>query len=211
MHYAVSSIVVAASVAGSARGAGVLNFSMVPRASSIGSGQSVIIDMYADRSGVTGASAYYLAGFKFDIVGHAGGTLVGDVNDTEWYFEQGVNNGVPSGPDLLDFSGGRLPLGLIIVPLPNPEYVGSVTFTDSGAATKNYTVTLSIIDYANPDGALNVYTGGSGAQSRSSYTNNTGTNHLVQFEIGSFEVIVPTPASLSLTGLVALAAARRRR
>ncbi len=207
MKNALAILALAGSTAAS-QAAGNAIFLMVPRATSIGGGESVIIDMYIDKSGVTGALC--VAGFKFDVLGHDHGTLSGLVDTTPVFgFEHGVNNGTSSGPNLHDFSGGRLP--------PNhsgqfwdPERIGSVTFTDGGEATENYTVTLSIVDYISPAGGLSVFIGASGTQSRSGLTSTTGT-HTVTFEIGSFEVVVPAPASAALLTAAGLAFGRRRR
>ena len=179
----------------------------VPSAASTGPGGSVTVDLYADWSGVTGGLA--LSGFKFDVIGNANGALAGVANSAN--FANGVNNGIVSGANLLDFAGGQLPPGLGGTYDTNPAYLGSVTFTDAGTAASNYTVTLSITDYVAPAGALGVYIGSTGTQSRSSLTLNTGNNHTVSFDIGSFDVIIPTPASMALLGLGGLVAGRRRR
>lgn len=194
-----------AASAATSNAAGHVVVSLIPRVDT-NPGRSVTLDIWVDWRGVTGGLA--LAGFKFDVLGHENGTLMGDVNNER--FNQGVNNGTTSGANLLDFGGGQLPPG-IGEPPPPPDWIGTLTYTDNGTARENYSVALSIIDYATPDGALNVYTGGGGAQSRSSYTSSTGTNHLVQFDIGSFEVIVPSPASAAVLALAGMATARRRR
>lgn len=177
----------------------------VPSAASTGPGGSVTVDLYADWSGVTGGLMF--AGFKFDVVGSVNGSLAGDVGDG---FNQGVNNGTAVAGNLLDMGGGQLPPGFGGSYSDNPAYLGSVTFTDGGTALANYTVTLVIIDYIAPAGSLNVFTGASGTQSRSGLTSTTNT-HTVQFNIGSFDVIIPTPASMALLGLGGLVAGRRRR
>lgn len=180
--------------------AGTAVFQMIPRSASIPSGGTMIVDLFIDYSGVTAGQE--IAGWKFDILGHTNGTLTGDVNDA--YYPNGVNNGAQSGSDLLDFSGGKLPAGL---GFPAPNFIGTVSFTDSGTAATDYLVSLSVTDYVSPSGALNVYVSSSGAQSRSSLTSSTGTNHLVDFDIRPFQVIVPAPSALAVLGLLGL---RRR-
>ncbi|QYK48429.1 MAG: hypothetical protein KF838_00915 [Phycisphaeraceae bacterium] len=186
--------------------AGNLVVTGIPQAPSIGSGGSVGVDLWVNFGGVTGGLAF--AGFKFDVLGHANGTLIGNVNNT--VLNQGVNNGIPSGSNLLDMGAGQLPPSFPGCYLNNPVFLGTVTFTDSGTAAANYTVSLSIVDYISPLGVLNVYIGASGTQSRSGLTS-TASTHTVQFAIGSFDVIIPTPASMALLGLGGLVAGRRRR
>ncbi len=202
-------LVAVAGLTAAANAAGNLVLSMVPRASSIGAGESVTLDIYADWSGVTGGLS--LAGWKFDVVGNANGGLVGDVNndDASTGFTQGVNNGI-AGVNLLDFGGGQLPPGFGGAYNANPAYLGTVTYTDAGTAAANYTVALSVVDYISPAGSLNVFIGASGTQSRSG-TSSTSSTHTVTFDIGSFDVIIPSPASMALLGLGGLVAGRRRR
>ncbi len=195
-----------AGAASLASAAGVVVVTGVPSAASTGPGGSVTVDLYADWSGVTGGLSF--AGFKFDVVGNSNGTLAGLVGSG---FTQGINNGAASGSNLLDMGGGQLPPGFGGTYNDNPAYLGSVTYTDGGTAVANYSVTLAIIDYTAPAGSLNVFIGASGTQSRSSLTSNTGSSHLVEFAIGSFDVIIPTPASMALLGLGGLVAGRRRR
>lgn len=177
----------------------------VPSAASTGPGGSVTVDLYADWSGVTGGLSF--AGFKFDVVGSVNGTLAGSVGAG---FNQGVNNGLPVAGNLLDMGGGQLPPGFGGSYNANPAYLGSVTFTDGGIAAANYSVTLVLVDYIAPAGSLNVFIGASGTQSRSGLTS-TSSTHTVEFHIGSFDVIIPTPASMALLGLGGLVAGRRRR
>lgn len=194
--------------AAAAHAAGNLVLTGIPQAASTGSGGSVSVDLWADWTGVVSGIGF--AGFKFDIVGHANGTLVGAVNtDPLSGVNWGVNHGVPSGSNLLDMGGGRLPPGFDHWPI-NPIRLGTVTFTDAGLATENYTVTLSITDYIPPAGSLHIFIGSSGTMSRSGLTSTTGT-HTVTFDIGSFKVIVPSPASAVLLGLGRLAVGRRHR
>ncbi|MCW5768577.1 MAG: hypothetical protein KIT19_07820 [Phycisphaeraceae bacterium] len=195
-----------AGAASIASAAGNLVLVGIPSAASTGPGGSVTVDLWADWTGVVGGLS--LAGFKFDVIGNANGTLAGAVNNAG--FNQGVNNGIVSGSNLLDFGGGQLPPGFGGTYNANPAYLGSITFTDSGTAAANYTVSLSIVDYIAPAGSLNVFIGASGTQSRSGLTS-TSSTHTVQFEIGSFDVIIPTPASMALLGLGGLVAGRRRR
>ncbi|MBX3362433.1 MAG: hypothetical protein KF912_01230 [Phycisphaeraceae bacterium] len=195
-----------AGAASIASAAGNLVLVGIPSAASTGPGGSVTVDLWADWTGVVGGLS--LAGFKFDVIGNANGTLTGAVNNAG--FNQGVNNGIVSGSNLLDFGGGQLPPGFGGTYNANPAYLGSITFTDSGTAAANYTVSLSIVDYIAPAGSLNVFIGASGTQSRSGLTS-TSSTHTVQFEIGSFDVIIPTPASMALLGLGGLVAGRRRR
>ncbi len=206
MKNAISLLAIAGSAA-AAHAAGNLVVTGIPQAPSTGSGGSVSVDLWADWTGVHFRHSF--AGFKFDVIGHANGTLLGAVNtDPIFGLDQGVNHGIPSGSNLLDMGGGHIPS--VISHPPNPIRLGTVTFTDAGSATKNYTVALSIVDYIAPAGSLNVFIGPSGSQSRSGLTSTPGT-HTVTFDIGSFEVIVPTPGSVALLGLGGLAAARRRR
>jgi len=197
-------LVLAAGTASFASAAGTLVVTLVPQAASIGPGGSMVVDIFADYSGITGGLS--MAGFRFDVLGNANGTLAGNVNPV---FSSGLLNGTPSGADLLNYSGGQLPPGL---GGGNPTgYLGSVTFTDAGTAVANYSVALTITDYVATTGSLNVYISSSGSQSRSSLTSSTGTSHLVRFEGGTFDVIIPTPASMALLGLGGLVAGRRRR
>lgn len=183
--------------------AGTALFIAIPRTESIPSDGTMVIDLFIDYSHVT--SGHGIAGWKFDVVGNANGTLSGDVND--YVYPNGVNNGVPSGADLLDFAGGRLPIGF-----GHPtNFIGTLSFTDSGTAASDYTVALSLKDYTPGTGAMHIYIGASGSMSRSSLTSSTGTNHLVEFDIRPFHVIVPAPASLAAVPLVAFARRSARR
>jgi hypothetical protein len=198
-------LVLAAGAASIASAAGSITVSMIPQAASIGGGGTMMVDIFVDYSGVTGALG--LAGFKFDLVGNANGTLAGTTNPV---FSNGLLNGTPAGANLNDMAGGQLPPSL------NPgfnvgNYIGTVAYTDGGTAVANYAVALAMADYVSPLGALNVYTGASGTQSRSSLTSSTGNFHLVNFDIRPFDVIIPTPASMALLGLGGLVAGRRRR
>lgn len=198
-------LVLAAGAASIASAAGSITIVMVPQAASIGPGGSVAVDIFMNYSGVTGGLG--IAGFKFDVVGNANGTLAGSTNPA---FPNGLLNGTPAGANLNDMAGGQLPPSL------NPgfstgTYIGTVTYTDSGTALANYSVSLALADYVAPTGALNVYIGASGSQSRSSLTSGSGTSHLVNFDVRSFDVIIPTPASMALLGLGGLVAGRRRR
>ena len=192
-------------LAGAASAAGTLVISLVPQSASIGAGGTMVVDIFADFSGVT--SGQSIAGWKFDVMGNANGGLTGAVNNA--VFSNGVANGTVSGANLLDFAGGQLPLNLGGGNTSN--FLGSVSYTDDGTAAGNYSVALSIADYVATTGALNVYISGSGTQSRSSLTSNTGNNHLVSFDVRPFDVIIPTPASMALLGLGGLVAGRRRR
>ncbi len=198
---AVAGLTVAANAAGN------VVLSMIPQSASIGAGGSVVIDVYADWSGVTGGLS--LSGWKFDVIGNANGTLAGAVNAAN--FANGVNNGIVSGANLLDYAGGQLPPGLGGTYSTNPSFLGTITYTDAGTAGSDYSVTLSITDYVAPAGALGVYIGSTGSQSRSSLTSNTGTNHTVSFDTRAFDVIIPSPASMAILGLGGLVAGRRRR
>lgn len=200
---AASVLVLAASPA---LAASTLRLYITPRAAKLEPGGTMLIDVVADYSGVIAGQA--IAGWKFDVLGHANGTLTGDVNND--VFASGVNNGIPTGPDLLDFAGGQLPLNL---GGGNPTgFLGTIAFTDSKLAT-DYVVTLSITDYANPTGALNVYISGSGAQSRAYFPTppiGGGGHDVVQ--ISTSFTVIPVPAAvvqiLAGTGLLAI---RRRR
>jgi hypothetical protein len=192
-------------LAGIASAAGTLVINVVPQAASIGGGGTMILDIFADYSGVTGGLA--VAGWKFDVMGNANGTLAGDVNDA--VFGNGVNNGAASGANLLDYAGGQLPGALGGGNASG--HLGTVSYTDAGTAAGNYSVSLAIADYVASTGALNVYITASGSQSRSSLTSSSGTSHLVTFNVGAFDVIIPTPASMALLGLGGLVAGRRRR
>lgn len=195
-----------ATLAQSTLAAGTLRLSITPRAATLEPGGTMLIDLIADYSGVT--SGQSIAGWKFDVLGHANGTLTGDVNDE--IFRNGVLNGTPSGPDLLDFAGGQLPLNL--GGGNTSTFLGTLAFTDSMLAT-DYTVTLSITDYASPTGALNVYVNASGAQSRSERTPPPigGVGHEV-VQISTSFTVVPVPACFAqVLGGTGLLAIRRRR
>lgn len=200
-------VMAAAASAGPVYGAGVMHVTVQPRESPIGPGDLVIFDIWADWSGVTGGVMF--AGFKFDVLGHANGTLRGSVN--AWDLDQFPQNGTSVGPHLLNFSCGQLPIIHGGDYFANPAFLGSVIYTESGVATKNYTITPSIIEYTGPAGGLHVYVNSSGGQSRSSVDTDTGNFHLVTFTIGSYDVIVPAPGTAMglLTGLMAVG--RRRR
>ena len=197
-------LVLAAGAASLASAAGSITVSMIPQAASIGPGGSVGVDIFVNYSGVTNALA--VAGFKFDVLGNANGSLAGSTNGV---FANGLLNGTPSGANLIDIAGGQLPPSL---GGGNPTgYLGTVTYTDAGTAVANYSVALALADYVATTGALNVYIGASGTQSRSSLTSSTGNFHLVNFDVRPFDVIIPTPASMALLGLGGLVAGRRRR
>lgn len=195
-----------ATFAQSTLAAGTLRLYITPRAATLEPGGTMLIDLIADYSGV--ASGQAIAGWKFDVLGHTNGTLTGDVNDE--VFRNGVLNGTPSGPDLLDFAGGQLPLSL--GGGNTSTFLGTLAFTDSMLAT-DYTVTLSITDYANPTGALNVYINGAGSQSRSVPTPppiGGGGHEVVQ--ISTSFTVVPAPACVAqILGGACLLAVRRRR
>lgn len=204
-------MMVAMHATGAAHAAGMVHVTVLPRQAQIGLDESVTLDIWADWSGVTGGLS--MAGFKFDVIGNANGTLLGDVNNdsVSTGFTQGVNNGIASGANLLDMGGGQLPPGFGGTYNANPALLGTVTFTDSGTADASYSVSLEIVDYTDSAGSLNVYIGSSGTQSRSSLIHVTGGNHMVIFDIRPFEVIVPGPAVALglLTGMMAIG--RRRR
>ncbi|MBX3315839.1 MAG: hypothetical protein KF902_03130 [Phycisphaeraceae bacterium] len=199
-------LVAVAGLTAAASAAGNLVLSMVPQSASIGPGGTMVMDVYADWSGVTGGLS--LAGWKFDVIGNVNGSLAGAVNSTN--FNQGVNNGISAAGNLLDFGGGQLPPGFGGTYNANPAYLGTISYTDGGIAVANYTVALSVIDFIAPAGSLNVYIGASGTQSRAGLTS-TSSTHTVQFEIRPFDVIIPSPASMALLGLGGLVAGRRRR
>ncbi len=196
---------------GAAHAAGMVHVTVLPRQAQIGLGESVTLDIWADWSGVTGGLS--MAGFKFDVIGNANGTLTGDVNNdgVSTGFTQGVNNGIASGANLLDMGGGQLPPGFGGAYNANPALLGTVTFTDSGTADADYSVSLSITDYTGPDGSMNVYIGASGSQSRSSLIHVTGENHMVTFDIRPFDVVVPGPGVAAFAFAGFLVVPRRRR
>lgn len=193
----------AAFVSSPALAAGTLILNIVPESTTLYYNQSMMIHVFADYSGV--ASGQSIAGWKFDVIGSPNGELAGDVND--FVFSNGVNNGTPSGGNLLDFAGGQLPLNLGGGNTTN--YLGSFAYTDLGLDPL-YTVTLGITDYAAPAGALNVYINGSGAQSRASAGLITGTNHQVIVNSTPFHVVFPAPSAAAPLALMLLAARRRR-
>jgi hypothetical protein len=204
MHRTTATFAALCLATGPALAAGTVVLRMIPRAESIPSGGTMVLDLFLDFSSVT--SGIEIAVWKFDILGHTNGTLIGDINDA--IYDRGVNNGVSSGADLLDYAAGKLPPSL---GHPIPNFLGTVSFTDSRTASNDYLVSLAIVDYAPPDGALHVYISGAGSMSRSSYTSSTGVNHLVEFDITPFQVIVPAPGSLAALGLASVFAGRRRR
>jgi hypothetical protein len=186
--------------------AGTLVLHLIPRSDSIPRGGTMVIDVVANYSGVT--SGLSIAGWKFDIIGSPNGTLTGDVNDA--VFTHGVNNGVPSSEKLQDFAGGQLPLSL---GGGNPTGVlGTLSFTDSGTSIDGYVVQLSIEDYWEPTGALNVYINASGSQSRTGACGVVPcSGHLVNLAAIPFTV-VPAPACFAqILASACLLAARRRR
>jgi hypothetical protein len=188
----------------SALAAGFLHVYLTPRAATLEPGGTMLIDITADYSDVP--SGLSIAGWKFDVLGNANGTLTGDVNDA--VFSNGVNNGVSTGPNLLDYAGGQLPLNL---GGGNPTtFLGTISYTASPLAT-DYDVTLSITDYFSPSGALNVYINASGAQSRSvpSPPPIGGGGHEV-IQISTPFTVVPAPAAAAPLALMLLAARRRR-
>lgn len=199
-------LALAAACASTAMGAGTLVLRLVPRNSTLFMGHTMEIDVFVDYSGVIGGLS--MAGFKFDVVGDSNGLLAGDVNDA--VFSNGDLNGTPSGPNLLDFAGGQLPLNLGGGNTTN--YLGTLSYTDVAVwdTFPSYIVTLGVVDYVAPTGALNVYTSASGAQSRSSISGITGMNHIVIIESTPFEVVVPAPAACAPFGLAILAFRRRR-
>lgn len=201
--HTLASVVAAAIVSSPALAAGTLILNIVPESSTLFIGHSMLIHVFADYSGVT--SGQSLAGWKFDVIGSPNGALAGDVND--FVFSNGVNNGTPSGGNLIDFAGGQLPLNLGGGSTSN--YLGSFTYTDLRMDLL-YTVTLGITDYTSPTGALNVYINGAGAQSRASLIHVTGTNHQVIVNSTPFHVVFPAPSAAAPLALMLLAARRRR-
>ncbi len=184
--------------------AGTLHVRMTPHALAIQGGETMVVHIEMNFWDVLGGNS--IAGWRFDVLGNPNGTLAGNV-DTDRY--PLGNNGAQVGSDLLDYSGARLPDGSIW-----DGYwfrIGSVEFTDAGIATESYMVALAISDYVSPSGTINIYTGSGGGQSRSSLTSSTGINHLVEFDITPFQVIVPAPGSLAALGLASVFAGRRRR
>ena len=187
-------------------GAGTLRLYLTPRAASITPGGTMLIDVNADFSGVT--SGQSIAGWKFDVLGHANGTLAGDVNNA--VFANGVNDGLSTGSSLLDFAGGQLPKNL--GGGNTSTFLGTLAFTDSLVAT-DYTVTLSITDYVATTGALNVYINGAGSQSRSVPTPppiGGGGHEVVQIST-SFTVVPVSAGFAQILGGAGLLAIRRRR
>lgn len=192
-----------------AMGAGTLHLNLVPRDTVMVWGGTMQIDIYADWSGVTGGLS--MAGFKFDVIGNANGTLAGDVNNdsASTGFVQGVNNGIASGANLLDFGAGQLPSGLGGSYFDNPAFLGTLTYTDLHIEP-NYTVQLSIEDYFSPEGSLNVYIGASGTQSRPNRGIVGGSGHEVVINAMPFDVIVPAPGTAAALAAGALVMRRRR-
>lgn len=182
--------------------AGTAVFRMIPRAASIPSGGTMIMDLYIDYSRVTGGLA--IARWKFDVYGSWNGTLAGDVNDAS--FPNEVNNGLPSGPGLYGFAGGQKPWP----GLSSETWIGTIMYTDSGVARVNYSLAPLVSGYVPGAGAMNIYDPPAGSMSRPSETISTGAYHLVEFDIRPFQVIVPTPAAAMPLGLMLLAAHRRR-
>ena len=189
--------------------AGIAHVRIVPRSTVIRAHETVAVDIFVDYSNVTGPMGQapdILAGFKFDVLGDPFGTLAGQANsiDLPWF----VSHGIPSGPNLLDMSAGQLSLGL--GGTYTGGFLGTVFYTDSGAASSTYQVRLRITDYVSPEGALGVYYTEAGLQSRPSYDSHSGGSHLVTFDRPAFKVITPAPAAAAPLGLMLLAAHRRR-
>lgn len=194
-------IMVLAGIAYTTEGAGHVDLKLVPRAASIEPGGTIVVDIYGNLMEVS--SGMVFAGWKFDITGHLGGTLTGDVNED--LFPIGVNNGLQSGPNLLDFGGGRLPPGFD-EQHRNDILFGTVTFTDH-TLVGGYQVHLNVVDLYAPQGDIAVFTGAS--LSRSHPTQNTGGFHIVNIFSTPFTV-VPAPGNGAILGLGLLAARRRR-
>lgn len=183
-----------------AMGAGTLHLILVPREAYIFAGETMLIDVYADWSGVSGGLS--LASFKFDISGHPRGYLTGDVNDAG--FDIDVSDGITSGANLLDFGGGQLPPAMGGDYLANPAYLGVLAYTDLDIEA-GYSVFLGVSDFQEPTGSLNVYTSGSGSQSA------PGSGHNVVVDAQWFDVAYPSPGTAPLLAGGAFALGRRRR
>lgn len=196
------SLAIMAGMASQCLGAGVMVLRLVPDNATVSPGGEVTVRVYADREGIPGAQM--LSGFKFDVLGHGGGTLTGVVNSTD--FPQGLSNGVPSGADLIDFSAGQLPTDFGGVYTGN--YLGRLMFRDT-TNVGGYTVQLGVTDLYAPTGALNAYLSGNGIQSRSHITLNTGNFHTVTVVSTPFTVI-PSPGASAIIGMGLLATRRRR-
>lgn len=200
----------------SALAAGHVDVYMVPRTTTnLGIGETVTIDIMADWSGVTGG--LMLAGFKFDIVGTHSfgsaplGTLVGDPNAL---LPNGRNVGTQSGDlSLIAYAAGQLPSGLGGSYFG--DFLGSFDYTYLGPAAgdTNYDeITFSLANYNSFDGgALNVYIGASGSQSRSGVGIGGGSGHEVNINPATITVgLFPTPGTLAV-GLAGLIGVGRRR
>ncbi len=199
----------------SALAAGHVDVSMIPRTTTIlGIGETVTIDIMADWSGVPGG--LMLAGFKFDIVGtHTFGSaplgaLLGDPNAL---LPNGRNAGTQIGDLTLGaYAAGQLPPGL--GGTYSGDYLGSFSYTYLGPAAgdSNYDeITFSLANYNSFDGgALNVYIGSTGAQSRSG-VGIGGSGHEVNINPATITVgLFPTPGTLAV-GLAGLIGVGRRR
>lgn len=189
--------------------AGIAHVRIVPRSTVIPAHETVAVDIFVDYSNVTGPmgqSPDILCDFKFDVRGDSHGTPTGQANGAD--FPLIVNHGTSSGPDLLDMSAAQWPPGL--GGTYTGGFLGTVFYTDSGAASSTYQVRLRITDYVSPEGALGVYYTEAGLKSRASYDSHSGGSHLVTFDRPAFKVIIPAPAAAAPLGLMLLAARRRR-
>lgn len=182
-----------------ASGAGSLTISLIPRDSPLPP-DSRTVDIFVDYSGVTDGLS--IAGWKFDIIGHANGTLSGNVNNLN--FAHGVNDGTPTGKDLIGYAGGQLPPGLGGTYTGN--FIGTVTYTAERGHW--HTVQLDIVNFRPDTGALNVYTSSLGSQSRPSGGVLPG-GHEVIVDSWAFEVLPSPGTAMILCVLPALS--RRRR
>ncbi|MBX3362432.1 MAG: hypothetical protein KF705_13485 [Phycisphaeraceae bacterium] len=131
-------LVAVAGLTAAASAAGNLVLSMVPQSASIGPGGTMVMDVYADWSGVTGGLS--LAGWKFDIIGDANGTLAGAVNSTN--FNQGINNGIVSAPTCSTSAAASSPRASAAPTTPTPP-TSAPSATPTAAPLRPTTPSLS--------------------------------------------------------------------
>lgn len=197
-----------------AHGVGEVNVRLIPQSVNIVPiGGTVRIDMFADYSGVTGGLS--IAGFKFDIVGTnlfgaaPLGTLAGEPYEA---FPSGRNPGTQIDElTLQSFAAGQLPPGF--GGSYTGDYLGWFDYTYLGPAPGDFNfdvVTFTLANYYTYEGgALNVFIGSTGTQSRSGI--GIAGGHEVHVTPATITVgFLPAPGTLAV-GIVGLAAFSRRR
>ena len=188
----------------SAAAAGTVHVMLVPRGSAMFFGGSMTWDIYANYSQV--ASSLSIAEFRFDIGGYDKGYFTGEVYDAK--FPVGASDGT-TGVTLTGFAGGQAAPSMGGSYTGN--YLGSFTYHDVSTIIPA-TVQPTLTNFVGPDGALSVYTSGSGAKSVASLTSDTGGFHTVVIESIPVDFyLFPTPGTaMAMLMGVGLATRRRR-